>query len=365
MNATVPLSVVIPAYNYARFLPDCLRSVAAQDVPGLEVLVVDDGSTDDTAAVVAAHPGVRYLHQENRGLSAARNRGLAETHGELVLFLDADDLLAPASLGPRRDFLLARPDCQLAVCRNRQFSTPPGQPPRPGAPWHLARNRLAERLCHANIAPPHAFLGRRTLLERLGGFDTGLRACEDYDFWLRALAAGAVPVHCPRGLVYYRKHAASMSADDGNQLRHDALLAERVLAWLVEGDGAARLGTRAALLAAWAGVARVLARLASHAPLAAARARLLAAAHSRLAASVTLAGALPARRDPLALYYARIILQHPPAPADELAIGLRALVDLVDGGTTGAWAPFARDAGLDAVDRYRLARQTLSSLRRA
>lgn len=363
MSASVPMSVVIPAYNYARYLADCLDSVAAQDVPGLEVLVVDDGSTDDTAEVVARHAAVRYLYQSNRGLSAARNRGLEESRGELVLFLDADDLLARGSLGRRREFLLSRPDCALTVCRNRQFSSPAGQPPRPGAPWHLPQHRLGERLCHANIAPPHAFLARRVLLERIGRFDQTLKACEDYDYWLRALAAGQPPQHCPVGIVFYRKHSASMSADDSNQLRHDALLAERVLVWLIDGDGAAHLGTRAALLAAWAGVARVLTRLAPRTLLADTRERLRAASRARLAPSIELLHHLPAERDPLAAYYARLIVTHPPAAGDDLGDGLRTLVERAGGGAV--WAPFARGAGLDLVDRYRLARQALGALRRA
>src|SRR5215468_11054256 len=92
------VSIVIVCYNQARYLDQAIRSALAQSHRMLEIFVVDDGSTDDTAVIAAAYPRVRYIHQSNRGLAAARNTGLAHCSGEYVAFLDADDRLLPAAI---------------------------------------------------------------------------------------------------------------------------------------------------------------------------------------------------------------------------------------------------------------------------
>jgi GT2 family glycosyltransferase len=253
------LSVVVPAYNYARFLDAALSSVAAQGVDGLEVIVIDDGSSDDTAAVVARHARVRYVHQNNAGLSAARNHGLRLAQGELLTFLDADDLLAPGSLAARVRFMQTHPACGVTVCRNRQFYDAGRR--RWLGRWYLPRERLDVRLCHFNIAPPHAFMLRRGVVAAVGEFDTGLRACEDHDYWLRALEQGAMPRYCPVGEVWYRKHGASMSADNANQVHHDSLLHERVFDALFVRATLPVAHSLGAALAAWSGLLATLSRL--------------------------------------------------------------------------------------------------------
>jgi len=256
------LSVIIPAYNYAHFLGACLRSVQRQARLDVEVLVVDDGSEDDTAAVVAGAPGVRYIHQVNQGLSAARNTGLAHSSGEYVLFLDADDLLAPDSLAPRLEFLRTHRATGLSVCRTRQFQRAEANgDAQAGAPWWLPKSDLGLRLMYFNIAPPHAWLLHRSVADAVGWFDTTLRACEDYDYWLRALSLGHEPLYSPVGMVYYRKHGASMSADNSKQLHHDVLLHERLFEQLLRGHAGHGGDAVCALLAALAGAYTTLARL--------------------------------------------------------------------------------------------------------
>lgn len=257
------LSVIIPVFNYAHFLRACVDSVVSQDVDDVEVLVVDDGSTDDTATVAATLPGIRYIHQPNQGLSAARNTGIAHARGEYLLFLDADDQLAPGTLAARLDFIRALGAPAVSVCRTRQFhDTDSTGRARPGAPWWLAPRDLDLRLWHFNIAPPHAWLLHRAVVDAVGGFDTGLRACEDYDYWLRAQCLGHAPRYSPAGLVYYRKHAASMSADNTQQYHHDVLLHERVFAALADESRAHVDDPLCAMLAAEAGAWITLARLA-------------------------------------------------------------------------------------------------------
>ena len=257
------VSVIVPAYNYGHFLADCLDSVLGQGIADLELIVVDDGSTDDTASVVARFPRVIYVQQRNQGLSAARNSGLRASTGEYLLFLDADDLLAPHSLAPRLNYLKGHDEARLSVCRNSVFSEMDKDARvRAHASWYLAPDELATRLMYFNIAPPHAYLLHREVAHTVGWFDTGLRACEDYDYWLRALGHGYAPLYSPAGRVYYRKHRVSMSADHRNQLHHDVLLHGRVLEAVLSGRTLHATDTLGALLAAYAGAFTTLARLA-------------------------------------------------------------------------------------------------------
>lgn len=241
MSARDLVSVIIPAYNYARFLPATLHSALAQDGVAREIVVVDDGSTDDTPEVLARfRPDIVWHTQENRGLSAARNAGLALARGNYVVFLDADDLLGPGVLAAQWRALQA--GGSVTVCRNRFFTDTDaaGQPQACGE-WRLFRDDLTAHLCHFNIAPPHAFLVRREALERVGGFDTGLGACEDYDLWFRLAVAGAPPLANPAVAVGYRRHAGSMSRDLDRQYAHDARLHHRVAAAVLGGDFPVRL----------------------------------------------------------------------------------------------------------------------------
>ena len=179
-----------------------------------------------------------------------------------MLFLDADDLLAPASLAARLVFMEST-RAGLTVCRNRQFhSTDARGRPQLAARWWLAATDLDLRLLYFNIAPPHAWLLQRKVLDDVGLFDTSLRACEDYDYWLRALARGHAPRYCPEGEVYYRKHAASMSAALHKQWHHDVILHARVLDALLVSHTLTPRAPRCALLAAYAAAALTLTRLA-------------------------------------------------------------------------------------------------------
>jgi len=229
MSAFELVSVVIPTYNYAKFLPACIESVLVQQNVRTEIIVVDDGSRDSTQQVLRSFgKKLKIIEQENRGLSAARNTGIEHVSGNLVLFLDSDDLLAKDSIALRLRSMNERPGSQLVVCKNILFSrqTQTGRP-IPNGVWPMFRKNLDLHLCHFNVAPPHAFLITRELLEIIGKFDETLSACEDYDFWLRAMVNGQVPSFA-NGKVYYRKHSASMSSNRHNQFQHDAILHKRV-----------------------------------------------------------------------------------------------------------------------------------------
>jgi len=202
---------VIPCYNQARFLGEAIESALAQTYPHVEVVVVDDGSTDDTSEVASRYPGVRCVRQDNRGLAGARNEGIRRSRGGYLVFLDADDRLLPNALAVGLKHLKERPECAFTSGRYRDISAdgsplPTWEQPCPDGEHYL------EMLRANYIFMPAVVMHRRRVLESVGGFDTfwGVRGCEDYELCLRV--ARGFPVHCHGELVVeYRWHGANMS----------------------------------------------------------------------------------------------------------------------------------------------------------
>jgi cellulose synthase/poly-beta-1,6-N-acetylglucosamine synthase-like glycosyltransferase len=194
------VSVVIPAYNAAATITRALGSVFGQTVPATEIIVVDDGSTDATAAVVGEFaPAVTLIQQPNGGVGAARNRGVEAARGEWIAFLDADDAWRPAKLERQLRETGDVPRLGLLGCRAmRKDGTP--------VPTELGFDDLWER----NDLITSAVLVRRRAIEELGGFWVG-RSCEDYHFWLRLAAAGWTIRNVPEELVAYTPAAESLS----------------------------------------------------------------------------------------------------------------------------------------------------------
>jgi len=200
MNPAATVSVVIPTYNRARFLAAAVASVRAQTCPCLEIVIVDDGSTDDTPAVVATlGTGIRYVAQANAGPAAARNRGIREARGDLVAFLDTDDRWFPEKIALQVEILRRQPSVAL-VCADMSIEDEAGAGsvdsnflqrglqaffaelegrPIPDAP---------RRLMQVNFINTSTVLARRAVLLELRGFDTRLRYGEDLEFWLRIAA---------------------------------------------------------------------------------------------------------------------------------------------------------------------------------
>lgn len=220
------ISVIIPCYNYGRFLPDAVNSVLGQKKDGLavEIIVVDDGSTDDTAAVVQGlGSAIRYIHQENQGLSAARNTGIRAAKGDYLVFLDADDLLTDGTLASHLDNFAAHPELDVSVCLSLQtFENKDGS--AANYLWPLKCAHLDMHLCHSNISPVHTFMLRANAAQEIGFFDPDLKACEDQDYWLRCAALGKRFGVNPEGLVIYRQHGQSMTSQMPRQLAHDAAI---------------------------------------------------------------------------------------------------------------------------------------------
>jgi glycosyltransferase involved in cell wall biosynthesis len=203
----------------------------------LETIIVDDGSTDHTSDVVKPFlsDNFKYIYQKNGGLSFARNTGIKASKGKIIQFLDADDMLGAQALSGRLRLLTKTSEYSIAVCRTRIFKKSKSQYARAlfWKGWPTYTRHLDVHLCNFNIAPPHAFMLKKEVIDRIGMFDINLSACEDYDFWLRALFAGCKFIFCSKGIVFYRQHQASMSQNQYRQRTFDSILHQRLQSLLI------------------------------------------------------------------------------------------------------------------------------------
>lgn len=178
------VSVVIPTFDRASVLPRALDSVGAQTLSPAEVIVVDDGSTDDTAELVERRfPSVRLLRQENRGVSAARNRGIEASGGEWIALLDSDDEWRPSKLERQMSGLEERPE--LRVCHTDEIWIRQGRRVNPRQIHAKHGGWIFEHCLPLCAMSPSSILIHRSIFEEVGMFDEELPACEDYDLWLR------------------------------------------------------------------------------------------------------------------------------------------------------------------------------------
>jgi SAM-dependent methyltransferase len=202
---------VIPTYNHSRFLADAIASVERQTFPAAEIIVVDDGSTDHPEHVVAKFPGVRFIRQDNKGLAAARNTGLSAASSDKVIFLDADDLLAPDAIESGLACFSNHLDAGFVYGAHRMVNAQ-------GAP--MSKVKFEEigpdpfvSFLKGNCIGMHAtVLYDRQRLVACGGFNETLRRCEDYDLYLRLGLKHPVASH-PTLVADYRWHGANMSSD--------------------------------------------------------------------------------------------------------------------------------------------------------
>jgi cellulose synthase/poly-beta-1,6-N-acetylglucosamine synthase-like glycosyltransferase len=205
------VSIIVPTYNHAHFLGEALSSALGQTYGDVEVIVVDDGSTDHTGSVVAAFPAARYQYQSNAGLAAARNSGWTACTGEFVIFLDADDRLLPDAAALGVDCLSAADRHAFASGEHRYIDRS-GAVTRTWASAPLASNHYEALLRGNYIGMIATVVFRRSALEASGGFSSDLRACEDYDLYLRL--SSRFPVLAHGGLVAeYRRYGEAMSDD--------------------------------------------------------------------------------------------------------------------------------------------------------
>lgn len=208
------VSVIIPAYNSSTFLADAVNSATRQTYRAIEIIIVNDGSSDDTGRIAdrfaAEDARIRVIHKANGGLSAARNTALEVARGEFVSFLDADDALLSEKIEHQVAFLRANPECDLVYSdyyiADASLSPiglrTPGTPPIPFGDLFVLRNWF----------PPVVPLLRVSLARRVGSFDQSLKAAEDWDYWTRCAAAGRFG-YLPGAVAIYRFHRQQMSRE--------------------------------------------------------------------------------------------------------------------------------------------------------
>jgi glycosyltransferase involved in cell wall biosynthesis len=180
------VSVIVPSFNMARFLPEAVQSALAQSYTNIEVLIVDDGSTDDTPGVVRQwqHDArVRIHRQANGGLSHARNQGIALTHGPFIALLDADDTWSTEKLSRQMKLFAGRTEVGVVYSDFALMDREGKALPR--GPMRMHRGWVSGALLLENFVPASSAVVRRECFELYGGFDTQLRTGEDYDMWLR------------------------------------------------------------------------------------------------------------------------------------------------------------------------------------
>jgi glycosyltransferase involved in cell wall biosynthesis len=238
------ISVIIPTYNCAHWVGDAISSALRQALPPSQVIIVDDGSRDDTESAVAPFVSdvVQYVRQENAGVSAARNNAFARATGDFVAFLDADDVWHPTKLERQCRIMLRRPE--LAMLGTATFPWPGDVPTLDGNADEQVQDILWEKLVVRNPFTTSSILARRAAISPDGSppFDRRLQGPEDYDLWLRIIRAGVGGV-LSAPLTGYRASPGGL----GNQVRTMQAGMRRILekldrsgAWADNGGGRLR-----------------------------------------------------------------------------------------------------------------------------
>lgn len=225
MGTLVPdlVSVIIPCYNGARFLPEAIESVLNQTHLQFEIILVDDGSVDNSIEVVSRYPRIRCIIQTNQGVAAARNRGVRESQGSYLVFLNQDDRLLPNALEINLGCLKAHPDRGFIFGCSRLIASD-------GTPWqHEIEQQPVEekdyyraflsggQIC-SKICPPSTVMFRRAVFDFVGGFDASMPPADDYDMYLRI--ARLFPIYCHnQEIVEYRIHDANQSGNSALMLK--------------------------------------------------------------------------------------------------------------------------------------------------
>jgi glycosyltransferase involved in cell wall biosynthesis len=179
-----PVSVIVPTYNRVEMLTRAVESVLAQTYQQFEVVIVDDGSTDTTPKIFAqSKPPVRYVWQQHAGVSSARNRGMSEAKGDLIAFLDSDDMWDGGKLAVQVEFFEANFDAM--VCQTQEIWIRNGVRVNPKKKHQKPSGWIFTECLSLCVVSPSAVMMRKSVFDEVGWFDERLPVCEDYDMWLR------------------------------------------------------------------------------------------------------------------------------------------------------------------------------------
>lgn len=210
-GSSTMVSVIIPTFNRASLVREALDSVLAQSSSPGEVIVVDDGSTDETEAVLAAVSGrFRYVRQDRAGVSAARNHGIRLARGEWLAFLDSDDLWLPGKLAAQSRYVAENPG--IRVLQTEEIWVRNGKRLNPKLYHRKPSGYCFDRLLERCLISPSAVMIHRSVFDTVGDFDESLPACEDYDLWLRIGCRYPIGLLNPPLVVKRAGHPDQLSA---------------------------------------------------------------------------------------------------------------------------------------------------------
>ncbi len=216
MNGAQPpvVSVIIPAYNRAGMLIEAVESVLAQTYSDYELIIIDDGSTDETQALLKSfRQPLSVYGQENRGVSAARNKGAALAKGKYLAFLDSDDLWLPDKLNRQMNFF--HQNQAALICQTEEIWIRRGQRVNPKNRHQKPSGRIFLPSLSLCLVSPSAVMIRKDLFEEMHGFDESLPACEDYDLWLRISCRYPIYLLDEALIIKRGGHAGQLSAGTG------------------------------------------------------------------------------------------------------------------------------------------------------
>jgi len=227
------VSILVPTYNRARFLPDALRSALSQNYPHFEVIVVDDGSSDETPDTVKkfSDTRVRYVRKEHSGAPATRNSCITEAKGEFLVWLDSDDMLQPHVLTSYADALIQSPDADVLygdlIVTDAHF-----RPTREVnyQDWYGRNGDLLANLLHSNCIPNPGTMVRKSLYEKFGMYNESFRRAHDYELWTR-FALKATFKRLPIKVVKWRWHDSNMSS---GSVQYDTSFDARIIHSMLE-----------------------------------------------------------------------------------------------------------------------------------
>ncbi|MFC4873598.1 glycosyltransferase family 2 protein [Negadavirga shengliensis] len=224
--------MIIPCFNQGSYLQDCLKSILLQDFPNWQAIVVNDGSTDNTAEVGTSFSKedsrIQTISQGNLGLSEARNTGMRYALGDFLIFLDADDWLEPHCLRTYSNYAQSSSGQVLYRCGYSYSDQPDGRKFHSHIP--TGNGEIYPKVLEQNLGPCHSLLISKEFSTLIGGFDPSLKSCEDWDFWIRAGKMGASIESIPEVLVAYRYISSSMS-------RNPLVMYESLTAVSIKGAG--------------------------------------------------------------------------------------------------------------------------------
>jgi len=229
------VSVIIPTYNRWSMVGAAVESVLAQTFSNLELIVIDDGSTDGTAAELAKFGArLRIFSTPRQGVSAARNLGARQSCGRYLAFLDSDDLWCPRKLERQTAFMMEYPEAQ--ICQTEEIWVRNGIRVNPKAAHRKPSGDIFLRSLDLCLVSPSAVMMTRELFQRLGGFDETFPVCEDYDLWLRIAANESVPLLGEALVIKRGGHADQLSRSTWGMDRYRVLALQKILRAGIEGS---------------------------------------------------------------------------------------------------------------------------------